>query len=95
MTTKAKSLTVKIDALAALKAKVTLTQSAMLILLHKGMNTVEVRKILGTDRTMMSVNIGKLRDRGLIETDIDKKDRRFIEVELTPEGIEILDIIRG
>jgi len=95
MTTNVKSLTVKIDALAALKAKVTLTQAAMMILFTKGINTVEVRKILDTDRTMMSVNIAKLRDRELIETNIDKSDRRFIEVELTESGKELVKIIRG
>ena len=87
--------TVMADLLAVAEAEINLTQAVMLMLFDEGMKSTDVRKLLDSDRVLMSINIKKMRDTGLIKTSADPDDRRFIKVTLTKSGLELVDRIRG
>ena len=95
METATEPLTVNGDLLALHRSELTLTQTIMLDLFKQGFKSPEVREALGIDRVFLSANVGKLRDKELIETRTNEQDRRSIDIVLTEKGQRALQEITG
>lgn len=74
-----------------------LTWSEARILLEIYLNSLEtltdVAEFLGVDKAYISRIIKKFKDKGLIESTQDSKDKRKYLIEITPKGLELVETI--
>jgi DNA-binding MarR family transcriptional regulator len=69
---------------------VTLTQCQALVEIGraKSISLIELSELLNLDNSTMSRTVNNLVNKGLVERELDKKDRRYVTIKLSANGIK-------
>jgi len=74
---------------------VSLTQCHALVEIGraKSISLIELSELLNLDNSTMSRTVNNLVKNGLVERELDKKDRRYVTIKLSESGINIFESI--
>lgn len=61
----------------------------------KGLSLNELSELLILDKSTMSRTVDNLVNTGLVERQVDKADRRYTKITLTPRGAEMVELINS
>jgi len=60
-----------------------------------GLSLNELSELLILDKSTMSRTVDNLVNTGLVEREVDKTDRRYTKITLTPRGAEMVELINS
>jgi len=59
----------------------------------KSISLIDLSELLNLDNSTMSRTVNNLVNKGLVERELDKKDRRYVTIKLSDEGIKVFENI--
>jgi DNA-binding MarR family transcriptional regulator len=74
---------------------VTMTQCHALVEIGraKSISLIDLSELLNLDNSTMSRTVNNLVNNGLVERELDKKDRRYVTIKLSESGIKVFENI--